>query len=200
MGWLITICVLTLLAILPIGITAVYNSQGPVIRMILGPFRFVLYPAKKRKRSEQRPSEKRTVGGDFESRKTLSKKPAGKLSDSFPLLQAVFEFLSDFKRKLRIDRLEMKLILAGDDPCDLAVNYGRAWAVLGNLMPQLERLFVIRKRDLEVACDFTSNETHIDARADLTISLGSLLIIVLYHGIRVLCRYFKIFNKSKAVQ
>ena len=80
----------------------------------------------------------------------------------------------------------MKLILANDDPCDLAVNYGRAWAALGSLMPQLERLFVIKKRNLEVECDFTSEEMVMFARADITITLARILHLLSKHGIKVL--------------
>ena len=69
---------------------------------------------------------------------------------------------------------EDKLILASSDPCDLAVNYGRVWTALGNLMPQLDRLFVIKKRDVEALCDFTASETTVIARVDITITLSRL--------------------------
>ena len=65
--------------------------------------------------------------------------------------------------------------MAADDPCDLAINYGRAWAAVGNLMPSLERIFVIQKRNIEVECDFTADKTRVLARLDLTITLGRVL-------------------------
>ena len=96
-----------------------------------------------------------------------------------------------------MNRLELKLILAGGDPCDLAVNYGRAWAAVGNLMPQLERLFVIKKRDVEVECDFTASETLVIARLDLTITLGRLLGLAIVYGIRALREFLKLQKKRK---
>ena len=78
------------------------------------------------------------------------------------------------------------MILAGDDPCDLAVNYGRAWAAIGNLMPSLERLFIIRKRDIQVSCDFTGTEIKIAAKGDMTIPLGRTLCLGVVYGIRAL--------------
>ena len=105
--------------------------------------------------------------------------------------------LGAFRRKLRVNVLELKLILAGDDPCDLAVNYGKAWAALGNLLPRLERVFVIKKRDLEVECDFTANETLVTARLDLTITLGRLLALGVVYGIRALITFLKIKKKRK---
>ena len=89
------------------------------------------------------------------------------------------------------------MIMAADDPCDLAVNYGKAWAALGNLMPQLERVFVIQKREVEVECDFTASKTLIFARLDLTITFGRLLAIVIYHGIRILRQYLNIMKTRK---
>ena len=83
----------------------------------------------------------------------------------------------------------MKLIMAADDPCDLAVNYGRAWAALGNLMPILESQLVIKKRNLEVECDFTSDNTRIFARAELTITLGRVFSLGLVHGLRIIREY-----------
>ena len=93
--------------------------------------------------------------------------------------------------------MELKLILAGDDPCDLAVNYGKAWAALGNLMPQLERVFIIKKRDLEVECDFTADQTLVFARLDLTITLGRLLHLIVVYGIRLLRQYLSIVKTRK---
>ena len=91
----------------------------------------------------------------------------------------------------------MKLIMAADDPCDLAVNYGRAWAALGNLIPQLERCFVIKKRDLEVECDFEATQTLITARLDLTITLGRVLHILLRHGLRAIKEFLNLKKSRK---
>ena len=131
------------------------------------------------------------------SAKKQDTKTGGDLKDFLPLVEIALRFLDDFRRKLRVDRLEMKLILAGGDPCDLSINYGKAWAALGNLMPQLERVFVIRKRDLEIECDYVSDSTVIYARIDLTITLGRLLYILLRHGGHALFKFIKIMNQRK---
>ena len=107
------------------------------------------------------------------------------------------DFLGSFRRKLRINQLELKLTMAGDDPCDLAVNYGRAWAAVGNLMPQLERLFVIKKRNIAVACDFTASQTLVKFRSEATITLGRLVSLVVVYGIRVFREFWKIKTKRK---
>lgn len=119
------------------------------------------------------------------------------MEDFLPLVKVALDLLGDLRRKLRLNRLEIKLILAGDDPCDLAVNYGRAWSALGNLIPQLERLFVIQKRDMEVACDFTASETLVSARLDMTITLGRLLALAVRYGVRAGKEFLSIKKKRK---
>ena len=37
MGWWITLGILVLLAILPLGVSVHYNADGPLVRIILGP-------------------------------------------------------------------------------------------------------------------------------------------------------------------
>lgn len=195
MGWLIALAVIALLACLPLGISASYDSGGVLLKLIAGPVRLTLYPGKKKeKKAEGTKQEKKPAKVSSPAQK---KKKGGSFSDFLPLVQSVLDFLDAFRWKLRVNRLEMKLILAADDPCDLALNYGRAWAALGNLMPVLERHLVIKKRNLEVECDFLSNTTVIVARGDLTITLGRIFSLGIFHGVRILRQYLKIAKMKK---
>lgn len=209
MGWLIALGILTALAILPLGVSAQYESGGVLVRLILGPVKLILYPRphsppkKEKKPKEKKQEEKTSEKETQEASAPVKKKEAsgdpqgGDWKDFLPLFRVAMDFLGNFRRKLRVRDLEMKLILAGDDPCDLAVNYGRTWAALGNLMPKLERFLVIRKRNLEVECDFTSEKTLVFVRLELTITLGRLLGLAVVYGIRGLREYLKISKKRK---
>ena len=209
-GWLIALAVVVGLAMLPLGVSAKFDSAGPLVRIIAGPVRLKLFPAAKRERKQKAADTKEfssTVQpkkenqGSKKSEPQKDEKPkedkGGKLTDFLPLVQVALDFLGDFRRKLRVDRLELKLILAGEDPCDLAVNYGRTWAAVGNLFPLLERIFVIKKRDVEVECDFTAEDTAVIARLDLTITLGRILTLALRYGIRGLKEYLNIKKLRK---
>ena len=68
---------------------------------------------------------------------------------------------------------------------------------MGNLDPQLERLFVIKKKKLEIECDFTADQTLIFARLDLTITLGRLLKLAFRYGVKALREYLKIYKTIK---
>lgn len=222
MGWWITLGVVILLAVLPLGVSVKYNSEGPLVRVILGPLKITVFPLPKKKKKDKKTKKKGQNPQTQEQTQPESPKPVqaepiprnpspppkpkekkpkeekgGSLLDFLPLVKLVFDFLGDFRRKLRLDVLELKLIMAGGDPASLAINYGRAWAAVGNLLPQLDRLFIIKKRDIEVECDFTASETLVIARLDLTITLGRILALVLGYAIRALITFLKIQKKRK---
>ena len=209
MGWLITAGISLLLAVLPLGVRIRYNSEGLLVKVIAGPVKITVFPLPKKEKKKKKtpkipteqPPEEDLPKPPQPPKKPKEKKPkeekGGSVLDFLPLVKVAVEFLGDFRRKLRLDNLELKLILAGDDPCDLAVNYGRAWAAVGNLMPQLEKWFVIKKRNVEVECDFTASETLVIAHLDLTITLGRLLAAVCKAAVRALIVFLKIKKKRK---
>lgn len=205
MGWVIFFAVVLLLAILPLGVFVSYDEDGVVVKIVAGPVKITLFPRPKKEKKSEKKSKKKTSASPAEQlpkppqppKQVPEKKKGGSWTDFLPLVQVALDFLGSFRRKLRIDQLELKLTMAGDDPCDLAVNYGRAWAAVGNLMPQLERLFVIKKRNIEVACDFTASQTLVKFRSDVTITLGRLVSLAVVYGIRVFREFWKIKTKRK---
>lgn len=188
MGWLITLGVLVGLWFLPLCVRAIYREENSGVWLLIGPVVVAKYPRKTKKHKKQEKKKSK----DPQKVKSKSRIRGRDLDDFLPILRAIVDFLQDLRRKIRIRKLEMKLVLAGDDPCDVAVNYGRAWAVLGNLMPLLERVFVIKKRDLDVACDFNADKTLIYVRADATITLGRLLALLGSKGSKLLKEYLKL--------
>lgn len=192
MGWLIALAALIVLSFLPVGIYASYDQGGVVTSLTVGPIHIRLYPKQKRRKRSVNTAPNKGTGPN-----KSNGKPQGTLDDFSEITQLILNFLSDFRRKLRIRNLELRIILANDDPCDLSVNYARAWTVLGNLMPHLERLFVIKKRNLEIECDFLAEKSLVEARIDMTIMVYRLLWIVIYHGFPGLRKYNKIIKRVK---
>ena len=203
MGWLIALGVLVLIAIIPAGASIFYDEDGFRALVIAGPFRIPVFPIKKKEKKEKKEKPKKEV-----KKKTRETSPAkanpkekkakgGSLLDFLPVLDKILDFLSAFRRKLRVPHLELKLILGGGDPSDVAYNYGRGWVVLGNLMPLLDSVLYIKKRDLEVECDFLAEKTTVVARFDISITIGRLLSLVIVQGVPVLYKLLKVLNKRK---
>lgn len=215
MGWLIALAVLVLLAVLPLGGYVRYDDSGVLVKIVAGPVKFTVYPMKKK---EKKPKKVKTTeksaeagaqtvppaqsaGPDLSDLEPVPEEPpekkGGSLTDFLPLVKVALDLLGDFRRKLRVNLLEVKLILAGDDPADLAISYGRAWTAVGNLMPRLERFLVIKKRDVQVECDFTASQTKIYAALELTITLGRLVALAAVYGFRAVRELLKINKKRK---
>ena len=247
MGWWIALAVLVLLAAMPLGVSVVYDADGPLIKVIAGFIRLKIFPAKKKKEKPkkekkknskaskkkeetaedtQKPAEdskpaatetaqeskaepesgekpaESTAGHKLSDKakaeEAARKKKGGSILDFLPLVKVGLDFLGEFfGKKLHVNRLELKITLAGGDPCDLALNYGRAWEALGNLWPRLERMMVIQKRDINIQCDFEGDKTLIYTRLDISITLGRLLGIAVRYGWRALVTFLKIRKKRK---
>lgn len=199
MGWLIALGVIVILAVLPLGVWVKYDSDGPEARLIAGPVRILLYPRpKKQEKKKDKPQEapKKTAKKSEKAEKPPKEK-GGKLTDFLPLVKVGLDLLGDFRRKLRVKRLKLHLMMAGDDPCDLAVNYGRANASMAALLAQLDRLFVIKKQDVQIQCDFASEETTIVAGLELTVTVGRLLALAAVYGFRALTTYQNIKKQQE---
>ena len=208
MGWLIFLAILIGLGCVPLGVRLRYDEDGPLAAVLLGRLPIVLYPlpgwlkkltSREKKDGEKKPKKEKPKKEE-PPKDTVGEAPQGGSWKKFlPLVRLGLHLLGDFRRKLRVNRLVLRLTLAGDDPCDLAVNYGRAWAAVGNLLAALKRAFVIQKRDVEVQCDFLGEETKVVFAMDLTITLGRVLGLLVKYGIRAVTILLKMKNQ-KAVQ
>ena len=217
MGWMITFAVLFGLTILPLGVSVLYDEDGPVVRIVAGPLKIKVFPLKKKPKKDKpkkekepkkpQKSKKATAGAETvpeasaapapEKKPAPAQKKGGSLLDFLPLVKVALDLLNDLRRKLRVDHLKLHLTLGGGDPADLAVNYGRMNASLAGLIAQLERFLVIRKRDVHIDCDFAADQTVILARVDLTITLGRILSIAAIYGVRALMTFLKIKKQQE---
>ena len=50
MGWLITLGILILLGILPLGVSAIFDEDGPRVRIVAGPLKIQAFPLPQKKK------------------------------------------------------------------------------------------------------------------------------------------------------
>lgn len=221
MGWWIFFGILLLLLLLPLGASVFYDAAGVRVLVIAGPVRFTVFPMKKKdKKPEQEKKEEQVPKKEEPVPENPPEQPAaapeqtalpeapkppqepeekgGSLTDFLPLVELVLKFVGEFFHKtLHIDVLYLKLTMAADDPADLGINYGRAWAALGNLWPYVDRMFTIKKRDIQVQCDFEGTETLVNARVDITLNLARLLGLIFGYGFRIGVKFLQILWSQK---
>lgn len=178
MWWIIPLAILLLvfgLAILPVGLRIIYDTDGLLVKLTVGfiPFKLNLTEINEKKLLRRRKRMQRMEEDPNYQPRIVH--PDGTLREFFPLLDLYLQLLFNEKYKLKVKLLELKLIMVNDDPFDLAMNYGKAWTIIGSLLPQLERFFNIKKKKIDVSCDFLAEETMIYARADLTMTVARLI-------------------------
>ena len=198
MTLLVIFAVLVLIDCIPVGVDARYSADGVFLTAKLGPFLLQLLPQKPKKKPKKRKPQQKQPKKTPAKAEPQEKKPnpllSGGVDGLMQLLDLAFDTLGDLRRKLRVNELTLYVLIGGaDDPAKAAMGYGRAWAAIGAITPSLERLFVIKKRDIRPALDYTISNTQIDAHLVTTITIGRSLALALRAGIR----FLKILNERK---
>ena len=198
MTLLVILAALVLIGCIPVGVDARYNADGVFLAAKLGPFRLQLLPQKPKKKPKKREQQQKQPEKAPASSEPQGKKSnpllSGGVDGMLQLLDLAFDTLGDLRRKLRVNELTLHVLIGGaEDPAKAAMGYGRAWAAIGAITPSLERLFVIKKRDIRPALDYTISNTQVDAHLVTTITIGRSLALALRAGIR----FLKILNERK---
>lgn len=197
-GWLVVLAVVLLLASIPfwpVGLVAVYRNNGLELAVRLGFLKFKLDPEGSTLRDLIVPVLEREAEVFASTIKAkVSHDKGGKLSDLVPLLKALWRLLGDLRRKVRVKRLDMCLTLAGGDPCDLALNYGKAWAAVGNIVSFLENFLIIKKRNVQVNTDFLGDTTRVYLKVFANMTIWRLFSLLMKHGLPLRDEYKKFLN------
>lgn len=198
--------ILFLLLCLPAGVYLRYRSAGMFLKLVYGPVRLQLLPSEggKKKKKKKKPKKEKKPEKDKSKKEKGSKqkqenehtpKKGGSLKDLLEYAPIGLDLLGAIRRSLLMRKLVLLVNLAGSDPCDLAVLYGKANAGVACALPLLERAFRIRQRDIQVFCDFTADSTEVYAELEIVACPARLIAVVLRYGWKLLRTYMK--QKSK---
>lgn len=195
---IIVLAVLAAIYLIPLKLLAEYSGEGPRVTAQLGPVRLALYPRpeKPEKKPKKSKKEKKTEKSrNSEQHEKSHGSRGGKLSFFRQLISMGLEALGKLRRRLRMEELTLHMTVgaANADPADAALLYGRAWAALGAMIPMLERVLVVKKRDISVELSGEAEETVIYAYGVIRILLGQLLGL----GIRYGAKALKLFLQYK---
>ena len=100
-----------------------------------------------------------------------------------PLL---LEAAGQFRRKLQIDELRLRLVAGAPDPADAALRYGQANALLGAIWQPVTRVFHVKDGWARVEVDFDRTEPALYGRVSLSLTVGELAALGLSFGVKAL--------------
>lgn len=217
-GLLLFLLVLLLLVLLlPARVRVMLRQEKFFLWVGLGPFRLRLLPWKEKKPKKQKKSEKPEKAKPQNREPPPSPPPQAerpgetarpapqirKEKESTPvsggmekldipyimdLIHLGLSAMGQFRRALRVDRFLLDCAIATEDAAKTAMAYGAAAAGVGMFLPLLEENLRVRKKDIQVICDFEGTESQIFLEVQVSALVFQLLII----GIKVLRGFLRL--------
>lgn len=187
----VILLIVFLIGLIRVG-AAVRFGEELGLRLLIGPFRITLLPAKKKKAAETGKTEQ---SGKKKSR-SLPKLTREEWRDFITTaLSALKETARRTCRRLRIDPLEILIVFGGEDPADIAQSYGYASAAMWSVMPQLEDLFHIPDPSLHLRMDYSAKETRAEGSVGLSLRVWDMLIIA-FALMRPMLKWYRRFRRA----
>lgn len=193
-GWIIAgavIVLLWLIGCVPLGVGGAHTQEERGwVWLRVGPARITLYPRPKKETSK--PVKEKKTKPPKEKKPKKEKKPGKSLTREQimalvrRLIPLGLEAAGSFRRKLRIDVLDLHLVVGEPDPADAALHYGQASAALGALWGPLNEAFQIKDGRARVDVDFQQEHWALWGRIQMTITVGQLIWLGLLWGVKAL--------------
>lgn len=192
--WIVLVSILFalwLLGRIRLGAIAAYSEGGFFLTAKVGPKLIQIIPSNTTKKDK---AEKKTKKSPTQS---SAEDEAGKshrtvkdtVSVALRFLPLIGDAAGRLKRKIRIDNVMLHVIWGTSDPADAAKGYGAANAVMGVLWPAIEHNFKVKDHDLDVAVDFERDKPEVICNAQISISIGQIVMVVLILGLKALKIY-----------
>lgn len=212
---------LAVIVLLPVQIRAVYDQGDVSASVHYGPVTISLYPRpekgekekekpKKEKKSKKKKEEKKpspaaageTAGGEDRASTEEPEKKRKKLKVNKEQILYSLEKLPPILgralkrtgKRICIVPLKVHLLIAGTDPADTALLYGRLEAALAAGLPTLHQLVRIKEQDIRLFLDFQEEQMDCIADVGVTVRPWDVLVIALCAGAGAL-KWFIGFRK-----
>ena len=172
------LCALLLLLavflLLPVRVRLRFDQGDAALWVRFGPVRLQLFPRPEKKEKPKKKPEKTPQKG-ADAKKEIPEKPKMKINREqiFYSIETLPPILGRALRRtgqrLRFTPLKIHLLVAGPDPADTAMLYGRLEAALSAGLPVLHRLVHIKDQDIRLFLDFQQEQ--MDLIADVGVAL-----------------------------
>lgn len=188
----VIVAIVVLITLLRVGILVIWDGSL-TLKFIVGPLRFTI--------SSDKEKAEKTISDEKTEKQKKKSKSGSKQKSPWPKVllsnwQELLELIGRVLRMPLLDPLVLKVTFGGEDPASGALNYGRAWALIGALMPFLERNFTIGKREIDVQLDREAKEMSVYAKAALIARIGQCIRL----AISALILFIRLYNETKQTE
>ena len=182
----IVLAIIILIALLRFGVSAEYSADGVSVAARIGLVSLRVFPRKiKPKKEEKKEARKKVKKAKKEKKKREKKKKEkpgekkpGGLKEYLNMLPAVKKTLGRLRRRLLVKNLTIHLVFADKDPFKTAMAFGASNVAFGTVLPVLESVFRIKRRDLRASADFKTTEPSIYINAAISMAVWEAFYIV----------------------
>lgn len=196
----IILLIFLLIGFLRVGAT-VFFGEALCVKLRVGCIRLTVFPkGTKKKKKEKKPKEEKPKE---EAAETKPKKrralPKPTIEDLLDLVQTALSALGATVtracKRVRIDPLDVTLVLGGNDPASVATMYGVASAIVFSEMPKLEERFYVPNPSLHLRMDFDAGGTTAAGQVGVTLRVCDLFAIV-FTLLLPMAKWFLRFKKA----
>lgn len=204
-GWILLGLAVLLLAVslIPLGVTLRFGEGEREWLVRVGP---VKLPAEKLAARIGRTAKKKE-----ESKPPAAEKPARRRGVTLPkptreeyiaLARAALDALGGAARRacrrVRIDPMEVQVVLGGDDPAELAQRFGYLEAAVWTVMPRLEETLCIPDACIRLEPDFDAVQTRTQGQLGVTARPCDMVTVAAAAAIPLLKWYRQVKKAHKA--
>lgn len=172
---LAVILLLFIIALLPVKV--VVELQGVEEVGVYFKFLFLTFGKKKNKKSKVADTLSGATGVNKKEKKVKDKKDIGKIVS---LVIDIIKQVTSLVKHCKLQKLHVFYVSAGDDPGEVAINYGIACSAIYPITGILFSAVNVKDRgvDVDVRCDFNSNESIFEFQGEISVKIYYLLIAV----------------------
>jgi hypothetical protein len=153
------------------------DTEFVVLLQILW-FKYKAYPFKERKKKVKKGKTQKVQ----QSKKPNRRQAKTDIKEIFKTIYHIYNSSSDliqrFLGKIIVSKLFVEIIIGGDDPAQIAIEYGKTNAYVYSVLGILKNICIIKNQNINIGLDYQQKNTAFKLQTDFKLRLITLIIII----------------------
>ena len=173
---LIVAALLTGIAWIKCGVRILYEKEDLLVELCCLGFRYCLFGGEEK---QQKKKEKASPEKKKNTEQPVSQTAKRKINVRayLPYWQEILEMIGRVLTAPTINLLRLKAEAGGRDAEACAMAYGRMWAAVGVVLPVVENIFQVEKREISILCNYEKPSVEICAEVRLSLRVYEILAL-----------------------